>query len=163
MLAHPDALEEPTLAEDFMDEERVYRAAEEPAESAPSAVPHAALGKADSAHAPARESRVLPSAAPPYSRQDLASFKAPLPEPIVGALDLASKGQCTEAEQRIEAFATEHPEQPACGAGWLEAARCFLKKGDTERAEETAKKALKFPSHAQEAQAFLESLPSSPE
>ena len=160
MLAFPDDLEEPTLAEDLMDEERVYRMEEEKAESVPSAAPHAVLGKADSAHRPARESRVFHSTAPPSSRRDLASFKARVPEPIVGALDLASEGQCSEAERRVEAFATEYPEQSACGTGWLEVARCFLKKGDTEKARETAKKALEIESSAKEAQAFLESLPS---
>jgi TolA-binding protein len=160
MLAFPDQLEEPTLPEELMDEERVYRAAEEKAESAPSPVPHAVSGKADSAQRPARESRVLPSAAPPYSRRDLASFKAPVQEPIVRALDLASEGQCSEAEKGVEAFATEYPEQADCGAAWMEVARCFLKKGDTERARETAKKALEIESSAKEAQAFLESLPS---
>lgn len=160
MLAHPDDLEEPTLEEDLMDEARVYRMAEEKVEHVPTAVPHAVLGKADSAQRPAHKSKVLPGSATPSSRRDLASFKARDPEPIFGALDLASEGKCSEAEQRVEAFATEYPEQPACGTGWLEVARCFLKKGDTERARETAEKALKIPAHAEEARAFLESLPS---
>jgi hypothetical protein len=160
MLARPDELEESTLAEDLIDEERVYRTAGEKTESVPSAVPHAVLGKADSAQRSTSNSQILPSAAPPYSRRDFASFKSPVPEPIVRALDLASEGHCFEAEQRVEAFASEYPEQPACGAGWLEAARCFLKKGDTERARRIAEKALKIESSAKEAQAFLESLPS---
>jgi len=160
MLARPGDLEEPTPGEDSMDEARVYRMAEEKAEGLPTEAHRDVLGKADSAQQPVRKSRVLPSAAPPYSRRDLASFKSPVPEPIVRALDLASEGHCTEAEQRIEAYATEVPEQPACGAGWLEVARCFSKKGDIKRARETAKKALEIESSAKEAQAFLESLPS---
>jgi TolA-binding protein len=159
VLTLPDELQEPTLAEDLMDEERVYRMAEEKVESAPSPVPHAVLGKADSARRPARKNQVLPGSAPLSSLRDLASFKARVPEPIVVALDLASEGQCSEAEQRIQAFATEYPEQSACGTGWLEVARCFLKKGDTEKAREAAKKALEIESSAKEAQAFLESLP----
>jgi tetratricopeptide (TPR) repeat protein len=159
-LAFPDGLEEPTLAEGLMDEERVYRAEEEKTKSAAPLVPHTVLGKADSAPRPARKSRVLPSASPLSSRRDLASFKAPFPESIVGALDLASKGQCEEAEKQVEAYAAEYPEQPASGDAWMELARCFLKKGDIEKARETAKKALKIRPHAQEAQAFLESLPS---
>ena len=160
MLARPDALEEPTLAGDMMDEERVYWTAEDKVESVPTEVPPAVLGKVDSAPLPARKSRVLHSAVPQYSRHDLASFKAPIPETIARALDLASEGQCAEAEQRVETYAAEVPEHPACGTAWLEVARCFLKKGDLDTARETAKKALEIESSAKEAQAFLESLPS---
>jgi len=159
MLARPDALEEPALAGDLMDEERVYRMAGEKAERVPSDVPAAVLGKADSAQRPERERRAFHSAAPPYSRHDLASFKAPVPETIARGLDLVSEGQCAEAEKRVEAFAAEYPKEPICGTGWLEVARCFLKKGDVARAREAAQKALKLESSAKEAQAFLESLP----
>jgi len=160
MLARPDAQEEPTLAEQRMDEERASRITVEKAESVPSDLPDAILGKADSDQEPARKGRVLYSNGLAHSRRDLASFKAPAPEPILGAMDLASEGQCAEAEKRVEAFSADHPEHPTCGVGWLEVARCFLKKGDVERAREAAQKALKLDSSAKEAQAFLESLPS---
>jgi hypothetical protein len=143
-----------------MDEERVYRAAEEKAESVAPAAPHAFLGKADSAQRPASKSRAIDSTAAPYSRHDLASFKAPVPETIALGLDLASEGECAEADRQVEAYAADYPEHPTSGAGWLEVARCFLKKGDIERARETAQRALKIESSAKEAQAFLESLPS---
>jgi hypothetical protein len=59
----------------------------------------------------------------------------------------------------VETYSTARPKEEASGAGWLEVARCFAKKGDTEAAREMAEKALDIPAHESEARAFLDSLP----
>ena len=102
--------------------------------------------------------------APPASLEwDLATMKTEVPEMIAGAMDLASKGDCTEAEGQVEAYFAEHPKEAACGAGWLGVARCYSKSGDTGAARKTGEKALAIPAYAKEAQAFLDSLPPSTE
>jgi hypothetical protein len=89
----------------------------------------------------------------------LNGLKKKAPGPIEGARDLAAKGDCAEAEEQFDAYFAEHPKEEACGAGWLEVASCFLKKGDTEAARKAAEKALEIPAYTKEAQAFLDSLP----
>jgi len=154
----PSEREQPSLEPDSTDEEQVLAPTGEKAESIRADAPRRSMRKPDSAHPPAPQSRVVPAGAPPSSRSDSVSWKGQVPELIEGAMDLASGGNCTEAEQLVNQYSTEHPKDAGCGAGWLEVARCFLKKGDTEAARRAAQKALSSPAHAQEAQAFLESL-----
>jgi DNA-binding SARP family transcriptional activator len=94
--------------------------------------------------------------------RDPASEEAPVPHAIAQALDLASEGHCDEAERQVETYTTDHPKKEASGAGWLEAARCYAKKGDIKAAREMAEKALEIPACESEARVFLDSLPSFP-
>jgi Tfp pilus assembly protein PilF len=91
--------------------------------------------------------------------RDLAYEKAPVPQAIARALDLASEGQCDEAGQQVETYTTDHPKEEISGAGWLEIARCYEKKGDTKAAREMAEKALEIPAYESEARALLATLP----
>ncbi len=61
--------------------------------------------------------------------------------------------------KRVEAYTTDHPKEKASGAGWLEVARCYAKKGDTKAAREMAEKALEIPAYESEARTFLATLP----
>lgn len=98
--------------------------------------------------------------APPASvKTDLYMLKTPAPAPIAGALHLASRGYCEDAGKQVDAYFARYPKEEACGAGWLETARCLLKKGDAEAARKMAEKALDIPAYAKEARAFLDSLP----
>lgn len=156
----PSEREEPALEEDRMDEGRAYRFLEEKAESIPAQVPGAVSGRADSPHRRAARSLASSEATSSSLKRDLVALQRQVPEPIEGARELASEGNCSEAEKQVEAYATTHPQDAACGAGWLEAARCFSEKGDIDTARRLAEKALEIRSSEQEAQAFLESLPS---
>jgi anti-sigma factor RsiW len=170
MFAGSAEQEEPALEEDRMDEELVYRSVEDKAASIPSHVQQDVEDKDDSDLRTAPESLALPGTPQSTPEANLVSVKRQLPEPIeeVRGLaeevrGLAEEGNCSDAEKQVEACASAKPKDPACGGGWLEVARCFSKKGDTDAARRVAKKALAFPSSAKEAQAFLESLPSSAE
>ncbi len=101
------------------------------------------------------------SASPDRDRME--ETKQAVPWAISQALDLASEGECAEAEKLTDAYALDHPEDEACGTGWLEVARCHEKKGDAEAARATAEKALAIRATEPEARTFLESLPSPPE
>jgi hypothetical protein len=116
-------------------------------------------GSADSVGRPEPKGLGFFRATPPSSLQKRASLKEPMPKPIAEALDLASQERCAEAEEQVGAYAAEHPGEAACGTGWLEAARCYLKKNDPGAARKAAEKALKMPGSEKEARAFLESLP----
>lgn len=149
-----------SLEEDAMDGERpapVVLSARK-AESVPAETYSAISGKTDSGRRSAPESAPLFESAVSSSLQKRTSSKEPIPNPIAGALDLASEGRCAEAEAQVGSYATEHPAEEACGTGWLEAARCYLKKGDPAAARKAAEKALDIPASAKEARAFLDSL-----
>ena len=90
--------------------------------------------------------------------RDLADEDEPVPDAIAEARNLVSEGKCVEAGKRVEAYATDHPTDRASGIGWLEVARCYAKKGDTQAAREAAEKALGIPAHESEARALLDSL-----
>jgi anti-sigma factor RsiW len=170
MFASPTEREEPALEEDRMDEELAYRSVEEKAASFPAHAQHDVAGKDDSDPRTAPESLALLGTPQSTPQANLVSMKRQIPEPIEEARGLveevrglAEEGSCSDAEKQVEACASAKPKDPACGSGWLEVARCFSKKGDTDAARRVAKKALAFPSSAEEALAFLESLPSSAE
>jgi Putative zinc-finger len=159
----PSEREKLSLEGDSLNEEQVLAPAGKKAESIRGDAPQLLMQKPGSALTPQPQSRVVSAGAPPSSQPASFSLKGQVPEIIEGAMGLASDGHCTEAEQKVSQCSAEHPKDPGCGAGWLEVARCFLKKGDTEEARRAAQKALAIPAHAQEAQAFLESLPPSPQ
>ncbi len=89
----------------------------------------------------------------------MSEMKQTVPREISRALDLASAGKCAKAGKLVDAHAEDHPKDEACGAGWLEVARCYEEKGDNEAARETAEKALAIPGSESDARAFLDSLP----
>jgi hypothetical protein len=111
------------------------------------------------APSPARETRQEPMALSASSGRGLAYEDTPVPDAIAQARDLASKGQCAEAGKVVQAYSNEHPGEKASGAGWLEAARCHAKKGDTKAAREMAEKALEIADYESEARTFLDTLP----
>ena len=100
----------------------------------------------------------LPASAPPSQIRPAAP--APPPEAVAKAQELARAGRCQEALDLLEAFAPRHPEESSCGPAWLELARCFLGKGDGERARQMALKAAGFPACAREAETLLKDLDS---
>ncbi len=148
------------LEEDAMDQERP--AAPAPADRKGEPIPpetyRALSGSADSLGRSEPKSLRFFRAPPPSSVQTRVSLKEPIPKPIEGALDLASKGRCAEAEEQVGAYAAEHPGEAGCGTGWLEAARCYLKKNDPGAARKAAEKALQIQASEKEARAFLDSL-----
>lgn len=119
----------------------------------------AVAGGMETAPSPTYESRAMPMALSASPDRDLAYEKAPVPQAIARALDLASEGQCDEAGQQVETYTTDHPKEEISGAGWLEIARCYEKKGDTKAAREMAEKALEIPAYESEARALLATLP----
>lgn len=150
---------EPSTAADALDEERMPAPAQRKGEAV-SAGADRALGEGvESKTPPVSNTRALPMAFRASSEKKPATLeRAEVPHAIAQALDLASKGHCGEAEERVRAFSAEHPEEAACGTGWLEAARCYARKGDKNAARETAEKALGIPGCTPEARALLESL-----
>ena len=128
-------------------------------EALPAEADRAVGGGMEGASSPTRETRAAPMALSASPGRDLAYEVAPVPPAIERALDLASEGQCDEAGQQVENYTTDHPKEEASGAGWLEVARCYVKKGDTRAAREMAEKALEIPAHESEARAFLATLP----
>jgi len=73
-------------------------------------------------------------------------------------LELVETGRCREALGLLEVFASHNPGEKTSGSAWLELARCFLGKGDRERAGKMALKASAFPDSAREAEAILADL-----
>jgi hypothetical protein len=132
--AGPSMREEPFVAANSMDEERVLAPVPETMEVLP----------AEKDRVYGRGHRMLGRMQDPHLER---------------AVVLASKDRCAKARKAVEACAKEHPENETCGAGWLEVARCYEKKGDHEFAREMAEKALAIPAYESEARAFLESLP----
>jgi len=157
MLASPSEGENRFMAAGSMDEELAPAHARKKAEAIQAEEDRAVAGGMEREPSPAYGT--LPLSLPTSPGRDLASVKTPVPHTIARALELASEGHCTEAGQRVEAYTTEHPKEKASGAGWLEVARCYAKKGDTKAAREMAEKALEIPAYESEARAFLDSLP----
>ncbi len=161
MPARPSRLEEPFIAADAMD--TALAPARKKAWVPPAEEDPALEGGVERARGPAYGTRAAPMALRASPDMDLVAEKKQVPDTIARALDLASEGNCADAKERVEAYATNHPKEEACGAGWLEVARCYEKKGDTKASREMAEKALAIPAHESDARAFIDSLPSSAE
>lgn len=131
----------------------------ERSEASPAEDDRAVPGGMEGAPSPIHETGELPEAPSSPQGRDLVDEDAPVPDAIADARDLASEGKCEEAGKRVEAYETDHPKQETSGTGWLEVARCYAERGDTEAARETAEKALHIPAHESEARTFLDSLP----
>lgn len=161
--ASPGRQRIPFSREASRDEEQLVASPSMKAEALPPSEERAVAEGLEGEAPPRSGVRSLPSALGAAQGQDLPSLAHRAPETIARALELASKKHCKEAEGNVQAFSTEHPGEESCGTAWLATARCFLEEGDLEAARETAEKALRFPAYADEAQAFLESLPPSGE
>ena len=148
-----------SLEEEATDQELPPAPAARKSEPIPAETYGALPGSTDSVGRPEPKGLGFFRAPPPSSLPKRASLKEPMPKPIAEALDLASQGRCAEAKEQVGAYAAGHPVEEACGTGWLEAARCYLKKNDLGAARKAAEKALKIPASAKEARAFLDSLP----
>ena len=147
------------MATNSLDEEFAPAHARKGTDAMPAEEDRAVAGGKETAPSPTYESRAMPMALSASPDRDLAYEKAPVPQAIARALDLASEGQCHEAGQQVETYTTDHPKEEISGAGWLEIARCYEKKGDTEAAREMAEKALEIPAYESEARALLATLP----
>lgn len=162
-IGSPYGLEDRFMAAEKMDEKYARVLERERAEAMHAQKGRAITGRTERlGHRPPRDSAIV-TALPASREPGLATMKTEVPDPIAGALDLASQGKCTEAEKQVEAYFAEYPKEAACGAGWLGVARCYFKKGDSGAARKTAEKALAIPAYAKEAQTFLEFLPSTAE
>ena len=146
------------MAVGSMDEELALAQARKKSDTMPSEEDRAVAGEMERQASQAYGARAVPLSAP--SGRDLTVSDTPVPPTIARAMDLASEGECSEAGQGVEAYTKEHPKEKASGAGWLEVARCYAKKGDTKAAREMAEKALEIPDYESEARTFLDTLPS---
>lgn len=157
--ARPAERKSQFMAAGSMDEELAPAQVRKKLETLPAEEDRAITGGMERAPSPTHETRqksLAPSTSP---GRDLAYEEATVPDAIAQALNLASEGQCIQAGKMVEAYATDHPKEKASGAGWLEAARCHAKQGNTEAARKMAEEALKIPTYESEARTFLDTLP----
>lgn len=145
------------MAVGSMDEELAPAQARKKSDTMPSEEDRAVAKEMERQASQAYGARAVPLSAPPG--RDLTVSDTPVPPTIARAMDLASEGECSEAGQGVEAYTKEHPKEKASGAGWLEVARCYAKKGDTKAAREMAERALEIPDYESEARTFLDTLP----
>jgi len=155
--ARPAEKKSQFVAAGSMDEELAPAQARKKSDTVPSEEDRAVAGEMERQASQAYGARAVPLSAPPG--RDLTVSDTPIPPTIARAMDLALEGECIEAGKRVEAYATDHPKEKASGAGWLEAARCYAKQGDTEAARKMAEEALKIPAYESEARTFLDTLP----
>jgi hypothetical protein len=155
----PPGRQDRSVPTNSLDEELAPAQERKKVQAVPAEEDHAVPGGTEGAPSPTSETRAVPMAVSSSQGRDLAYEEAPVPSAIEQTLNLASEGQCVEAEKMIETYATDHPKEKASGSGWLEVARCFSREGDTKAARETAEKALEIPAYESEARAFLDSLP----